>query len=96
MIENRGRGGFVKVFKVSPKQKKSIPGLSQRSTFFSEVKELENKGAGWCKCQFFQQRQIGLMETMLCFFLTNHLQAVVDLFMFHGHVVEVNKPESLF
>ena len=30
------------------------------------------------------------------FFLKNHLQAVVDLFMFHGHVVEVNKPESLF
>ena len=30
------------------------------------------------------------------FFLTNHLQAVVDLFMFHGHVVEVNKPESSF
>ena len=36
------------------------------------------------------------MVTMLCFFLTNHLQAVVDLFMFHGHVVEVNKPESSF
>ena len=30
------------------------------------------------------------------FFLTNHLQAVVDLFMFHGHVVEVNKPESSY
>ena len=84
----------VEVFKLSPKQKKSIPGLSQGSTFFSEVKELENKGAS---VDFSNnQRQIDLMETMLWFFLTNHLQAVVDLFMFHGHVVEVNKPESLF
>ena len=37
---------LLKVFKVSPKQKKSIPGLSQGSTFFSEVKEYENKGVG--------------------------------------------------
>ena len=59
---------LLKVFKVSPKQKKSTPGLSQRSTFFSEVKELENKGVGWCKCRFFQQHQIDLMVTILCFF----------------------------
>ena len=39
---------LLKVFKVSPKQKKSIPGLSQRSTFLREVKELENKGAKLC------------------------------------------------
>ena len=39
---------LLKVFKVSPKQKKSIPGLSQESAFFSEVKELENKGAKLC------------------------------------------------
>ena len=39
---------LLKVFKGSPKQKKSIPGMSKGSTFFSEVKELENKGAKLC------------------------------------------------
>ena len=37
---------LLKVFKVSPNQKKSILGLSKGSNFFSEVKELDNKRVG--------------------------------------------------